>query len=313
MANGLSPRGACCGHCPENVNHVLSRKDEFRFQCSVCKRKEKSVWMFKGEAVHFCKKAPQAIVPKAPCTGAQEQIEGTTRRGSGVVMEGGKMEKSLAAGAATLRGESDLEGGKSLAVEVATLRGKGEVATLRGELESAKLKARYKDEVAERNVAEARKVAERMERAQDDMQVKLDMERKHRLAAVEGMGNMEKETAAEVKAAEQKARHSAEATNRKWEREEAEWRKRARLERAVAVRFEKDKAQRAKEEAVAQAKRDGKAKRNLSRDRCMQKRRKTGEDAVVIDADREGATEVDSENVPDATEGVHGVGNYAVY
>ena len=313
MANCLSPKGACCRHCPDDVNHVLSRKDESRFQCNVCKRKKKSVWMFKQEAVHFCKKALQAIVPKAPCTGAQEQMEGTTRRGSGVVMEGGKMEKSLAAGVATLRAESELEGGKSLAVEVATLRGKVEVATLRGELESEKLKARNKDEVAERKVAEARKAAERMEKAREDMQVKLDMERKHRLVAVEGMGKLEKETAAKVKAAEQKARHSAEATNRKWEIEEAEWRKRARLERAVAVRFEKDKAQREKEEAVAQAKRDGKEKRNFWRDRCMQKRRKTGEDAVVIDADREEAMEVDSENVPDATEGVHGVGNYSVY
>ena len=148
MANCLSPKGACRGHCPEDVNHVLSRKDESRFQCNVCKRKKKSVWMFKREAVHFCKKAPQAIVPKAPCRGTQEQMEGTTRRGSGVVMEGGKMEKSLAAGVGTLPGESELEGGKSLAVEVATLRGKVEVTTLRGELELEKLKARKKDEVA---------------------------------------------------------------------------------------------------------------------------------------------------------------------
>ena len=81
----------------------------------------------------------------------------------------------------------------------------------------------------------------------------------------------------------------------------------------MALRFEKDKAHREKGEAVAQAKRDGKEKRNFRRDRCMQKRRKTGEDAVVIDADWEEAIEVDTENVPDATEGVHGVGNYAVY
>ena len=64
--------------------------------------------MFKREAVHFCKKVPQAIVPKAPCTGAQEhhyeprKMEGTTWRGSGVVMEGGKMEKSLTPGVAIL-------------------------------------------------------------------------------------------------------------------------------------------------------------------------------------------------------------------
>ena len=47
MANCLSPKGACRGHCPEDVNHVLSRKEEFRFQCNVCKKKKKSVWMFK--------------------------------------------------------------------------------------------------------------------------------------------------------------------------------------------------------------------------------------------------------------------------
>ena len=99
---------------------------------------------------------------------------------------------------------------------------------MRGELELEKLKATNKDEVAERKLAEARKFGERMEKARENMQVKLNMERKHRLAAVAGMEKMEKETAAKVKSAEHKARHSAEANNRKWEKEEAVWRDRWR-------------------------------------------------------------------------------------
>ena len=77
--------------------------------------------------------------------------------------------------------------------------------------------------------------------------------------------------------------------------------------------LKKQSTKREKEEAVAQAKRDGKEKRNFWRDRCMRKQRKTGKDAVVIDGDRDEAMEVESQNVSDATEGVHGVGNYAVY
>ena len=56
---------------------------------------------------------------------------------------------------------------------------------------------------------------------------------------------------------------------------EAEWRKRACVERSVAVRIANDRAQREKEEVVAQAKRDGKEKRDFWRDRCMHKRRMT--------------------------------------
>ena len=148
-------------------------------------------------------------------------------------MEGGETEKSLALGVETLQREWEWEGGKSLAVEIATLHGKVEVETLHGEPE--KLKRRNKD--AERKLEEARKVVKQIEKEREDMQGELDVERKHLLAAVAGLGKMEKETAAKVKAAEQKAGQSADATNRKWEKEEPEWRKRARLGRSVAVRF----------------------------------------------------------------------------
>ena len=99
------------GRCEPRVES----KHDVRFQCNICKKKKKRVCIFKREEVHFCKKALQAIVPKVPCKGPQERhyeprkIEGTNRRGTGVVLEGGKMERSLAVEVATLREELELE------------------------------------------------------------------------------------------------------------------------------------------------------------------------------------------------------------
>ena len=184
-----------------------------------------------------------------------------------------------------------------------------EVERLREKLEVEKWKRAHQEEVVRRQGAEQK--AERMKKEHREQEVELEAERKGHRQALQKVVDVKRDAHTRLKDEEKKRKAAMEAKQEELLKAEGNLRKQARVERAVAVRAEKERAKKHEEDVVARLKGEHKRRRDHWRDRALEpKRRKLakhgegGLDVVVLDGNTAEVVEVVDEAEAQGTKGV---------